>query len=128
MNIKYLNLGLLLSSLIGYLEWGENSAFLFETEAEILVKMFSDPLSILHPFVLLPFFGQILLIITLFQKKPSKVLTYIGIGCIGLLLLLMFLIGVMELHLKILGSTLPFLILSVLTILTFRKQKQATAE
>lgn len=118
MNKKYLNLGLILSSLTGYLEWGENSTFLFRIEAEILIKLFSDPVSVLHPFTLLPLTGQILLLITLFQNKPSRLLTYCGIACIGLLLLLMFFIGMIEFNLKILGSSLPFIILSIWAIYT----------
>lgn len=108
---KILNLCLILTSLIGYLEWGtDNSSFLFQTELEIFSKLISDPISAFHPFTILPLLGQILLAITLFQKKPSKVLSYIGLGGIGILLLFMFVIGLISLNYKIALSTLPFLI------------------
>ncbi|MEZ4956674.1 MAG: hypothetical protein R2825_24165 [Saprospiraceae bacterium] len=108
---KILNLGLILTSLIGYLEWGkDNSSFLFQTEFEIFKKLISDPISAFHPFTILPLFGQILLAITLFQKKTSKLLTYLGLGGIGILLLFMFAIGIIGLNYKIALSTLPFLI------------------
>lgn len=121
---KILNALLIVTSLFGYLEWGkENSSFLFQAEGEILIKLFTDPVSAAHPFTLIPLFGQIILLITLFQKNPGKLLTFIGIAAIGILLGFMFAIGLMSLNVKILFSTLPFLIIAVLTVLHFRKQK-----
>lgn len=121
--VKLFNLLLILTSLLGYLEWGQgNSSFLFEAEAEVLVKLFSDPVSVFHPFTLLPMLGQLLLLITLFQKQPSKVLTYIGIGCLSLLLCFLFVIGLIGFHAKIFFSTLPFLIFAFITIRNFRNK------
>lgn len=123
---KILNVLLILTSLFGYLEWGkDNETFLFQAEAEILMKLFSNPESVIHPFTLLPMFGQILLIITLFQKNPGKILTYIALACIGLLLMFMFIIGLMSLNGKILISTIPFLITAFLTIRHHRGNKTA---
>lgn len=121
---KILTSLLIVSSLFGYLEWGQNNhMLLFQAEVEIITKLFTDPLSALHPFTVLPLLGQVLLLITLFQKRQSKILTYIGIGGIGILLALMFLIGCMELNFKILFSTVPFLVLAFLTIRYHRKTK-----
>jgi hypothetical protein len=117
MKSKILNILLVLTSLMGYLEWGkDNKQFLFQTEAEILSKLFNDPTSVIHPFTILPLAGQILLLITLLQKSPNKILTFIGIGGIGLLLGLMFVIGLISLNFKILCSTIPFLVLGFVTI------------
>ncbi|MCB9186410.1 MAG: hypothetical protein H6601_06650 [Flavobacteriales bacterium] len=114
MKAKLLNLVLILTSLIGYLEWGGgNSTFLVQGEWDVLAKLFINPTSAAHPFTLLPLVGQLLLVITLFQKKPSAWLTYLGMGGIGLLLLLMFVIGLMGLNFKILLSTVPFLMVCV---------------
>lgn len=122
MKQKIINLLLILSSLLGYLEWGSNNhLFLIQAEGELLRKMFSDPTSVIHPFTLLPFAGQIILAITLLQKAASKVLTFIGIGCIILLFLLMLFIGISTKNLKIFSSTIPFIFLSVLTILRYKK-------
>jgi hypothetical protein len=122
MKQKIINLLLILSSLLGYLEWGGNNhLFLMQAEGELLRKMFSDPTSVIHPFTLMPFAGQIILAITLFQITPSKVLTFIGIGCIILLFLLMLFIGISTKNLKIFSSTIPFIFLSVLTILRYKK-------
>jgi hypothetical protein len=117
MKEKLLNILLVVTSLIGYLEWGkDNKSFLFEAEFELLKKMLTDPKSAVHPFTLIPLLGQILLLITLFQKAPSGKLTYLGISCIGLLLVLMFFIGIIGLNLKILFSTLPFIVVGLITI------------
>ena len=124
MKSKLLNFLLIITSLIGYLEWGgSNQTFLFQAEGEILVKLFSNPSSALHLFTVLPMLGQVLLIFTLFQKQPAKVLTYIGIGALGLLLGFMFVIGLLGLNYKIILSTIPFLTLSFLAIRHYNKTK-----
>ena len=122
--VKILTALLIISSLFGYLEWGQNNQmFLFQAEAEIVTKIFTVPLSVLHPFTVLPLLGQVLLLITLFQKRPGKILTYVGIGCIGILIVLMFFIGCISFNFKILLSTLPFLVLAFLTIRLHRNKK-----
>lgn len=122
MKSKILNLLLVITSLFGFLEWGnDNSSFLFQAEAEVFRKLFTNPTSIIHPFIMLPLFGQVLILVTLFQSNPSKTLTYIGIACLGLLLGLMFFIGIWDLHWKILFSTLPFFLTVFLVVRNFRK-------
>ncbi len=122
MKRKFLNILLILFSLIGYLEWGtNNSSFLFQAEGEILSKIFSDPASVIHPFTLLPLAGQFSLFFSLFQEIPGKALTYLGIAAIGILFVFMFAIGLISLKFKILISTLPFLIVAFITIRQIRK-------
>lgn len=117
MHAKILNTLLVLSSLIGYLEWsGNNHLFIVEAEREIILKLFTDPNSIIHPLIILPIGGQILLLLTLFQKKPNKIMTYISIAMLGCLLYLMLFIGIISLNYKIIISTLPFLFISIAII------------
>lgn len=124
MKQKGLNLLLIGTSLLGYLEWsGNNHIFLFKAEAEMLLKLFTDPMSVLHPFTILPLVGQILLLFTVFQKTPSKALTYISISGLGLLLGFMFVIGIISLNLKILISTIPYIFVSILTIRYLKSTK-----
>jgi hypothetical protein len=124
MKSKIFNLLLIITSLLGYLEWSGNShSFLFQVEAELLSKLFRDPTSILHPLTALPLIGQIILIVTLIQKSPNKTLTYISIGSLGLLLGFMFVIGLMSLNYKIVISTIPFIGISIITIRHYRKIK-----
>lgn len=108
---KILNLLLIICSLCGFLEWGKNDhMYLFQAEAEIMGKLFTNPGSVTHPFILLPLAGQLILLFTLFQKIPNKFLTIIGVGFLGLLLGFMFIIGIIGMKYKIVISTLPFLL------------------
>ena len=117
MKCKILNVLLIITSLIGYLEWGGNNhLFLLNAETQLFSILFRDPSSVLHPFIILPFLSQLSLLATLFQKTPDKRLTYIGIAGLGLLLGFMFVIGLISLNIKILVSTIPFLIVASLTI------------
>ncbi|MEL6255200.1 MAG: hypothetical protein AAFR87_24540 [Bacteroidota bacterium] len=121
---KIWNFLLLISSLIGYLEWGgDNQAFLFQLEGQILSKLFTEPGSIIHPLIILPVLGQLFLLIGLFQKQPNKRLVYMGIGSIGVLLGLISLIGILNSNLKILTSTLPFITIVMFTIKHYRSMK-----
>lgn len=117
MNIKMLNSLAVAFSLIGYLEWGGgNTAFLIEAEIEVFSKIFSDPISVLHPFTALPLLGQLLLLLTLILKHENKIITLFGIGGIGILMLLIFFIGCIGLNFIMIFSTIPFLFISGLII------------
>ena len=117
MRKKLLNLLLILTSLIGYLEWGQGqSVFLFQAEADLFLRALRSPRDVVHPFTLLPVLGQATLAWTLFQKVPGRALTYAGIAGVGLLVAFMFLIGLIGMNGKVLASTVPFLALAVVTI------------
>jgi len=121
MNKKLLNLLLILTSLAGYLEWGrDQSMFLFQMEAELFAKALREPGSVIHPFTVLPVLGQLALLWTVFQRTPSRLLTYAGMAGLGLLLGLMFVIGLMTGNMKILASTAPFLVVAVITVRAHR--------
>lgn len=125
MDKKLINLSLILTSLIGYLEWGRGqSVLLLQAEAEMFSRALTDPAEVIHPLTLLPVLGQLALIFTLFQKTPGKALTYAGIAGIGILFALMFFIGVIDLNVRILASTLPFLIFAVLAIRQHRASRR----
>ena len=125
MKAKILNALLIITSLLGYLEWGGgNNILLFQGEADIILKLFTNPKSVAHPFILMPLLGQLLLLFTVFQKTPNRILTYIGIGSLGLLLGFMFIIGIISMNFKILLSTIPFLITAIYTVLYLRKNKK----
>lgn len=129
---KILNLLLILTSLFGYLEWsGNNHVFLFQGEYEILTKLWSDPASVAHPFIVLPLISQLLLLFTLFQKTPGKWLTLSSIAGLVLLLGFMFIIGIISFNIKILFSTLPFLVVAYFAVRHQRlinKNKQDTPQ
>lgn len=115
---------LIITSLMGYLAWGKDQhSFLAEVEWKIIRLTFSDPKSIIHPFVLIPMAGQLLLLISIFRQKPNMWLIYSGMGCIGLLLGFMLFIGILALNFYIILSTLPFLTCAALTIIELKRQK-----
>jgi hypothetical protein len=102
---------LILFSLIGYLEWGGGQkSFIVEVEIDILTKLFTDIKSMLHPLVILPFTGQLILIVTFIRKSSNIKWIHAGALAIGILYLLIFFIGCMLLNFEILISALPFLI------------------
>jgi hypothetical protein len=122
-NKRTLNIFLLFTSLIGYLEWGQgNSSTIAQAEWEILVKIWSDPASVLHPLTILPFLGQVLLVITLFQKQVHKTLTLIGGACISILFVLILLVGIFSANAKVILSVIPFLTVFFLTWRVHKKQ------
>ena len=123
MKSKLFSILLLITSLLGYLEWsGNNNIFLYQAEIEVLQKLFTKPISILHPFTILPILGQLCLIVTIFQSKPNKTLTFLGIGALGILIVFMFLVGIMAFNYKIIISTIPFILLSNTTIRHYKKK------
>lgn len=122
MKVKLLTFLILLSSLLVYLEWSKTERmFLFEIEASVLWKLFTDFSSVLHPFIILPFVGQMLLIFSLFQKRLSKWVIYLGISMLSVLIVFIFLIGLLSLHVEITLFAMPFIVLSVLQVRNLRK-------
>lgn len=108
---------LLFTSLFIYLEWGGgSSSFLFKLEFDVLKKLISDPVSVLHPFVILPLLGQMLLLIALFFNSPGKWLLFAGIVFLSLLPAVILLVGLLSVNIKILLSLLPYLIVLVLVV------------
>ena len=126
---KILNGLLIFTSLFGYLEWGvTNHSFIFEVEIELLPKIVSEPYSIVHPFIIIPLVGQVLLLTTLFQNSYKPFISIIGMSCIGLLLLFLFLIGCMSLNYKIILFSFPYICVSLLVVHHFQTQKKQSFE
>ncbi len=120
---RLINICLFITSMFGYLQWGKNQhSFIVQAEAEILSKVFSSPQNILHPFILIPLFGQLLLLYTIVSKQQSKVLTIIAISSISLLMLLLLFIGILDLNYKILFSTFPFVITAIIAFRIYLKK------
>lgn len=114
---KLFNFLLLLTSFFGYLEWApDNHGFIFQLEAGLFRIAADNAESVAHPFIVLPFIGQLLLLITLFQKNPGRWLTFAGLICTGLLLVFLFIIGLLSRNWKITLAALPFLITGLFVI------------
>lgn len=129
MKRKVLNGLVILTSLLGYLEWGAgNRTFLFQAEWEVLRRLGSDPLSVIHPFTLIPLLGQVLLVITLFQRRPGAVLTTVGIACLMLLLGLLCFIGLISLNIKIFASTIPFVSVAIAALFSLWRSRKMSED
>ena len=113
MKRRLLHIGLLLSSLLGYMAWGAGQdAFLVEAEYQLLTGRGGDG-AFSHPLVLLPMIGQLLLLFTIFQQVPSKLLTTIAILLLGILMLFVLLAGIFGQRWLMVLSVLPFLVLAI---------------
>lgn len=120
---RLLNICLLLTSLIGYLQWGKDQhAFLFQVEYDLIFGSKHSLQSFIHPFILIPLCGQLVLFYTIFQKTPNKALSLIGLICLSLIMLLILLIGIMTKNSSIAFSAIPFVITGILVLRYNRKQ------
>lgn len=107
---KLWNILLLLSFLIGYLEWGKGQhLFIFQAIQELYIKAKLNPMSVLHPLTILPFVGMLLFLSTIFQKTPSRLITFAGAIGMSSIMLMILLIGILGPNFKMLLSTLPFI-------------------
>lgn len=104
---------LLISFLFGYLEWGKDQhLFIIQAIVEIYQKGKVNPLSLLHPFILLPFIGMLLYIYAAFQKNTNKIISIIGAICMSSIMIMILIIGLMVPNYKMLFSATPFFICS----------------
>jgi len=101
----------LVSFLFCYMEWGrDQSSFVYEVVYLILFKQGDPQNSFTHPLILLPFIGELILLFLVFQKEPGKRWAFIGMALPGVLVLFLLFIGIMSQNVKIIASTLPFLL------------------
>ncbi len=122
---RLLNIALIVTSLIGYLEWGGNNhKFIFQIERELLFGTTVSSNSFLHPFILIPLIGQLLLLISVLKKEPNKTITYAGLSCLSVIMLFLFLTGIISQNIKIALSTIPFIAVGIGVLYTNRKKKE----
>ncbi len=120
---RLINIGILVTFSICYLEWGGgNSSFIFQVEYELFRKTDDLLSSLTHPLILAGLAGQILLLYSIFSKKPKRIFNSIGILILSPVVLLAFLAGMLSMNLKTIVSALPFIVLSVIYFLKYRKQ------
>lgn len=114
---KWLHLGLVISFLTGYMEWGKDQKmFVFQAFGDILEKAIADPVNMLHPFILFPLIGFLGILYTLFQNKPSRTLTMLSIAGMGLIMLFIFFIGLFMGNVKMILFNLPFIVFLVIVV------------
>lgn len=122
------NIGILISSLFGYMEWGKDQhSFLFEIEYELLFGQKNLLETITHPIVLASLCGQLLILYAAINNNSSKKLNILGMILLGLIMLLILLAGILSANLKMTGSTLPFLVFVILLIVVIKKERLKTS-
>ncbi len=125
MRDRLINIFLLLFFLICYLQWGtDQSGFIFQLEYEIFTNAKGGPDSFLHPFIFIPMLGQFMILFNIFKKQPNKKLTLIGMGLLSILVLVIFLAGILSMNIRIIASTLPFILISVYYLISNKNRRK----
>jgi hypothetical protein len=94
-----------------YLEWPpDNSMFVFNAVYLILFQQGDLQNNLIHPAILLPLLGELILLYQVFQKTPSKRWAIVGMALPGLLVLLLLFIGIAGQNIRIIAGVLPFLV------------------
>ena len=122
---RLINIGLLLSFSICYLEWGGgNSSFLFQVEYVLFTKQADFLATITHPIIMFGLIGQLLLIISLIMSTPKKIINHIGVLMLSAIVLLVLVAGLLSFNIRIVASTLPFISLSVMYVIYYRRLRR----
>ena len=123
MKLRFINIGLLLTFFLCYMEWGQgNSSFIFQIPYALFSKMDDLWASLTHPLIISGLIGQLLLLYCAFKSTPNRTVNTIGILILSPVVLLTLLAGALSVNLKMIVSTLPFLTLAVVYFLRFRKR------
>lgn len=109
MQVRILLLVCFVSFLFCYLGWGEGQGgYFWELEYEIIAKGLRKDL--LHPALLLPFVGQMLILIAIVAPGVPKWICLIGLALCGLLVLFLLFIEIIGRQPAGIGATVLYLI------------------
>lgn len=115
----------LISTFLVYFEWGGgNQAFLWEMELDLFQKATEDIAALGHPLIILPLIAQILLIVIIALPNARRSLPIVAVSLFGILAFIVLLGGVGGSNYKIIGFSLPFVILSSLWLFGRKKLKK----
>lgn len=119
---RLLYIALALFPLLCYMEWGgSQAAFLYEAEYEVLFHAKTPGQTFSHPLVFLPLAGQFILLIAACLKKPNRRMAVAGQLMLSLLVALILVAGLLSLNIRMILSTAPFIIASVIFYRTYKK-------
>ncbi|UGS19930.1 hypothetical protein [Flavobacterium cyclinae] len=120
---RLINIGLLLTFQFCYLEWPNNSSFVFEATYKVFSNTNQLLQNLTHPIILLGLLSQLLLVMAVIFKKFSLKWNLVGVYALTPIVLLFLFVGLLSLNFKIILSTLPFLLFCFL----FFKNKKSFA-
>ena len=98
--------------------------FVFQAEYEIFSKQEGFWQTLTHPIILAGLIGQLLLLYCVFRQAPNAKLNWLGIIILSPVVALVLLAGALSFNVKMVASTLPFVILTV--VLWRYKRKKRT--
>lgn len=114
--IKWFNIGLIVSFGLCLLEWPtNNSFFVFEMIFELFFKKKDVSTFIFHPVILAGIFGAGCLVYNTVAGY-KKWVQIVGVLLLGILVLLFLLSGIFSKNIKMIASTLPFIVLSIYSL------------
>ena len=112
--LRFINIGLLLTFSLGYMEWGQGySSYIFEITAKLFSNWHDLLQSLVNPLILAGLAGHIILIWCAFQEKPNRKLNIAGILILTPVIALVLLAGALSGNWKMILSALPFTALVV---------------
>lgn len=121
---KLLNIALFISFLFVYLDWGHDGAeFIWQLESSIFTGPGHNTALFVNPFFILAFIGQVLLIISTIKSQFSRRVTTYGVVFLSGIVIPVLIMGLLLFKVKIILSTLPFLILATIFIIKARNIK-----
>ncbi|UGS24879.1 hypothetical protein [Flavobacterium channae] len=107
---RLINLGLLLSFQFCYLEWPNNTSFIFQAEYEIFRSKEHWLQNFTHPIILVGLLSQILILISIIYNDFSPKWNLLGVIALSPIVLVFVLVGLLTLNEDIIISTVPYLI------------------
>lgn len=111
--INWLPLSIFATFQLCYLEWaGNNSMFVAEIQYTIFTNYKNYFDNFLHPIILLGLIAQSVIVVSIFIDKFYKKWFTWALTTLTLLVIFLFIIGLLSTNLKIIFSSIPFLILA----------------
>jgi len=111
------SIAFLLGFFMCHFVWGNHSEFLLKMQYEVLFD--SKDTSLMHPLIIAPAIGELVLLISLF--KPNKNLILTGMVLLGCLVVFVLLAGIFSAQTKMIVSTLPFILTSLSFVRNYKK-------
>jgi hypothetical protein len=111
---RLIGFGLLLAFSICYMEWGgDQSAFVFEAQYQIVTGPTGGIDTFTHPIVIGALTGQLLLLVYAFRSTPRPLVAWVGVAILSPVVLLILIGNVLSNNLKPVASVLPFVALTI---------------
>ena len=121
---KLINIGLFIAFLFVYLDWGHDGAeFIWQLESSIFSESGYNIGLLANPLFILAFLGQVLLIVATIKTHNSSRATTYGVVLLSGIVIPVLIMGLLVPKIKMILSTVPYLILVTILIIKGRNFK-----